>query len=151
MSPILLGATDAGLCALEFVGRTDLDGQLADLGDSLRQPVVPGTNAHIQLATRELKEYFAGRRKDFTVPLTPTGTPFQRAVWDQLLRIPYGETCSYEDLARAVNKSPTVPGGQAVTAGIGQLIRVTACGQDSLGVWRRPVAEAVWLELRGAG
>ena len=107
VSPLLLGATDAGLCAVEFVGRTDLNGQLTELQDSLRTPVVPGTNRYIQQATRELAEYFAGQRKDFTVPLDVKGTPFQRAVWGQLTRIPYGQTCSYEDFARAVNKSPT--------------------------------------------
>jgi len=107
VSPLLLAATDAGLCALEFVGRTDLNGQLTDLQDTLRTPVVPGTNKHIQQATKELSEYFAGKRRDFTVPLDVKGTPFQRAVWGQLVRIPYGETCSYEDLARSVNKTPT--------------------------------------------
>jgi AraC family transcriptional regulator, regulatory protein of adaptative response / methylated-DNA-[protein]-cysteine methyltransferase len=107
VNPLLLGATDAGLCALEFVGRTDLEGQMAALRDSLRLPVVPGTNRHIQQATRELTEYFAGKRREFNVPFDVRGTPFQRAVWDQLQRISYGGTCSYEDLARAVGKPPT--------------------------------------------
>lgn len=104
VSPLLLAANDAGLAALEFVGRTDLSGQMEDLRQSLGMPVVPGSHPLLTRAEKELAEYFAGERHDFTVPLAPIGTPFQRAVWDQLQRIPYGQTCSYEVLARAVKK-----------------------------------------------
>jgi AraC family transcriptional regulator of adaptative response/methylated-DNA-[protein]-cysteine methyltransferase len=107
VSPLLLAATDRGLCALEFVGREDLEGQMERLRRSLNMPVVPGSNPHIERTERELGEYFAGQRTEFTVKLAPEGTPFQRAVWDHLLRIPYGETWSYEDLAKAVKKSPS--------------------------------------------
>jgi methylated-DNA-[protein]-cysteine S-methyltransferase len=55
-------------------------------------------------AVRQLEEYFAGRRTRFDLPLAPRGTPFQRQVWDELLRIPYGETTSYGELARALGK-----------------------------------------------
>ena len=51
---------------------------------------------------RELDEYFAGQRRDFTVPLDLHGTPFQMRCWNGLLEIPYGQTCSYGDLARKV-------------------------------------------------
>jgi methylated-DNA-[protein]-cysteine S-methyltransferase len=52
----------------------------------------------------QLEEYFAGDRKEFTVPLAPSGTPFQLAVWTQLTKIPYGSTASYGDIARALGK-----------------------------------------------
>ena len=52
----------------------------------------------------QLEEYFGGQRKEFTVPLAPTGTPFQLAVWEQLTQIPYGSTVSYGDIARALGK-----------------------------------------------
>ncbi len=52
----------------------------------------------------QINEYFAGARREFTVPLDLRGTPFQMAVWRQLLRIPYGKTKSYTDVARAVGK-----------------------------------------------
>jgi methylated-DNA-[protein]-cysteine S-methyltransferase len=52
----------------------------------------------------QLEEYFAGDRKEFTVPLAPSGTPFQLAVWAQLTTIPYGCTVSYGDIARALGK-----------------------------------------------
>jgi len=48
---------------------------------------------------RQLAEYFAGERTEFELELRPVGTAFQRAVWDLLLRIPYGETATYGALA----------------------------------------------------
>jgi methylated-DNA-[protein]-cysteine S-methyltransferase len=53
---------------------------------------------------RELEEYFAGERTRFEVPLAPGGTPFQRAVWRELERIPYGTTTSYREIARRVGR-----------------------------------------------
>lgn len=53
-------------------------------------------------AMRQLREYFAGHRKQFDLALSPKGTAFQMAVWRQLEQIPYGETISYQELARRV-------------------------------------------------
>jgi methylated-DNA-[protein]-cysteine S-methyltransferase len=53
-------------------------------------------------AARQLREYLAGKRRIFELPLAPEGTPFQRSVWDGLLAIPYGETRSYGEIARSV-------------------------------------------------
>ncbi|MEM1053929.1 MAG: methylated-DNA--[protein]-cysteine S-methyltransferase [Bacteroidota bacterium] len=67
-------------------------------------------------AADQLRAYFAGERSVFELPLAPTGTPFQREVWDALLTIPHGETRSYGDLATAIGQ----PGGaQAVGAANG--------------------------------
>ncbi|MFB7455850.1 MULTISPECIES: methylated-DNA--[protein]-cysteine S-methyltransferase [unclassified Streptomyces] len=55
-------------------------------------------------AVEQLEAYFGGELKEFTVPLRLRGTPFQRSVWDQLRKIPYGETRSYGDLATALGK-----------------------------------------------
>lgn len=66
---------------------------------------VPGVTPLLQRAAGELDEYFAGRRKYFTVPLSLCGTPFQQSVWQALREIPYGRTRSYEDIARAVGNS----------------------------------------------
>lgn len=51
-------------------------------------------------AVSELREYFAGQRRDFTVPLDPAGTPFQRSAWQALATIPYGRTITYGEQAR---------------------------------------------------
>lgn len=53
----------------------------------------------LRAAKAQLEEYFSGKRKAFDLPLNPKGTAFQRAVWAALRTIPYGETCSYADLA----------------------------------------------------
>src|SRR6185436_10607509 len=62
----------------------------------------------LDLAARELGEYFAGRRRSFSVPLRPEGTAFQRAVWRELLTIPFGETRSYGQIARAIGRPESV-------------------------------------------
>ncbi len=56
----------------------------------------------LQRAMTELKEYFKGDRRDFSIPLDPHGTEFQRSVWDALLTIPYGETRSYSQIAQQI-------------------------------------------------
>lgn len=53
-------------------------------------------------ARTEIEEYFAGRRREFDLPLAPHGTPFQQRVWQALRAIPYGSTCTYGELAAAV-------------------------------------------------
>lgn len=55
-------------------------------------------------AAVQLQEYFVGKRTRFDLPLAPRGTAFQKAVWAALLRIPFGETASYGDIARAIGK-----------------------------------------------
>ena len=55
-------------------------------------------------AVRQLDAYFAGKLRQFDLPLAPEGTPFQRRVWEALLGIPYGETVSYGELARRIER-----------------------------------------------
>lgn len=55
-------------------------------------------------AEKQLQAYFSGTRRDFDLPLAPVGTPFQRAVWDALRAIPYGETRTYAQLAASVGR-----------------------------------------------
>ncbi|HEX6811202.1 MAG TPA: methylated-DNA--[protein]-cysteine S-methyltransferase [Planctomycetota bacterium] len=54
--------------------------------------------------TRELEQYFEGKRRQFTLPLLPEGTAFQLAVWDALIAIPFGETRSYQQQARRIGR-----------------------------------------------
>lgn len=63
-------------------------------------------------ALRQLREYFAGARREFELPLAPAGTPFQLRVWAALRRIPYGKTASYGEIAAAVGcpKGPRAVG-----------------------------------------
>jgi len=68
------------------------------------QPEWIASERPFQIVVRQLKEYFAGRRRHFDVPLEPTGTPFQRAVWQELTQIPYGGSTSYSEIARRIGR-----------------------------------------------
>jgi AraC family transcriptional regulator of adaptative response/methylated-DNA-[protein]-cysteine methyltransferase len=105
---MLAGATSEGICLLEFADRRMLETQINRLSRWFDCAVVPGEHEHIAKLERELELYFAGKIREFTVPLVLRGTPFQVAAWERLLTIPYGETISYERQARAMNR----PGAQ---------------------------------------
>lgn len=59
-------------------------------------------------AKQQLEQYFAGKRTDFELPLAPKGTEFQIKVWQALLTVPYGETCSYLDIAQTLGDHKAV-------------------------------------------
>lgn len=88
-------ATEQGICMLEFTDRRMLETEFKDLAKSLNATLVQGDNPHFETLEKELSEYFAGNRKEFTVPLFPVGTEFQKSVWKILMKIPYGETWNY--------------------------------------------------------
>lgn len=102
LGPLVAGATDEGICLLEFTDRRMLEAQFETVRKLFRVPVLPGTNKHLEQLEDELTRYFAGSLQSFSVPLVFPGSPFQRRVWEELLRIPYGETRSYQELAEIV-------------------------------------------------
>ena len=95
---LVIGVSERGLVLLEF-----------DRGDFPRstpksEVVWEESSAATSAYVRELEEYFAGERREFTFPIDMRGTPFQLQCWRALLEIPYGETCTYADIARAVGR-----------------------------------------------
>jgi AraC family transcriptional regulator of adaptative response/methylated-DNA-[protein]-cysteine methyltransferase len=108
LGPLVAGATADGICLLEFTDRRMFEAQLAILRKRFTMPLVPGTNTHLEQLETELEGYFADSLRGFSVPLVYPGTPFQERVWNALLAIPYGETRSYHDLARAVGNPKAV-------------------------------------------
>lgn len=108
LGPLVAGATDEGICLLEFTDRRMLEAQFETLRKLFGLPLVPGSNSHLEQLERELAEYFAGSRRAFSLPLVYPGSPFQEQVWKGLLHVPYGQTRSYEDLARAVGNDAAV-------------------------------------------
>jgi methylated-DNA-[protein]-cysteine S-methyltransferase len=58
----------------------------------------------VRICGEQLREYLLGQRRRFTVALAPEGTAFQRQVWEELLRIPFGEVRSYSNVARKINR-----------------------------------------------
>lgn len=89
-------AVEEGICMLEFTDRKMLETEFKDLAKSLNATIVQGENPHFKTLEKELAEYFTGNRTEFTVPLSPVGTEFQKSVWKVLLKIPYGETWNYK-------------------------------------------------------
>ncbi len=97
VGPLLLAASDAGLHAIEF--------------HASQHPVRrsdgwhPGDHPLLRAAEKQLREYFAGTRHTFDLPLAPAGTDFQQRVWQTLATIPYGQTISYAELAARINRA----------------------------------------------
>jgi len=80
----------------------DAEGRLTALSfGEARGEVHPERTEHIEA---QLREYFAGKRQAFDLPLAPQGTAFQRSVWDALVAIPFGETRTYGQLARDLGR-----------------------------------------------
>jgi methylated-DNA-[protein]-cysteine S-methyltransferase len=93
LGTLRLAANDAGLVGIAFEG----DRHASPTGpDWIRDPGFPALRA----AAAQLTEYFAGRRKEFDLPLAAVGTSFQRSVWTAIAAVPAGETISYAELAR---------------------------------------------------
>jgi AraC family transcriptional regulator of adaptative response/methylated-DNA-[protein]-cysteine methyltransferase len=146
VGPLLVGATEEGVCLLEFTEPGRQEAQLAGLRRHFGAIVEPGRNDHIDQLAEQLTDYFAARRRDFTVPLVLSGTPFQRRVWQQLRRIPYGETCSYEDVGRAIG-APTASRAVGTANGQNRIAVVIPChrvinkggglGGYGGGLWRK--------------
>jgi O-6-methylguanine DNA methyltransferase len=94
VGPLFLAASAKGLVRLEFEARMlKLDTATTQLRESK-----PALAPYL----RELDEYFAGERREFSLPLDLRGTGFQLKCWHALLAIPYGETRSYRDIAQAI-------------------------------------------------
>ena len=117
LGEMLAVASPQGLCLLEFVGQGGVQRELAQVEAARGGPVQPGGNAVLAQAAHELAEYFAGQRQRFGVPLDLVGTPFQLSAWQALLAIPYGQTRSYAEQARAIARPSAT---RAVAAANGQ-------------------------------
>ena len=102
VGPLVVGTTDEAICLLEFSDRRMLETQLRTLRRRFRAVLVPGSNRLVTALKSQLGEYLTGTRREFELPLSYPGTPFQQKVWSALLKIPYGKTCSYKDVARQV-------------------------------------------------
>jgi len=108
LGPMIAGATEEGLCLLEFTDRRMLETQLKRLRRYLKASFLPGERPLFGVVQGQLNEYFEGVRKDFDVPLAVAGTPFQASVWQVLQTIPYGETRSYLEQAVAIGNRNAV-------------------------------------------
>lgn len=101
-------ATREGICMLEFIDRKEIDSEIEEIGKLLGMEIKSGSNRHLRALKKQLKEYFRGKRKEFTLPLVHCGTDFQKEVWHSLLKIPYGKTISYISQAEQLSNRSAV-------------------------------------------
>ena len=99
---VVVAADRAGLRWLEFQQKRD--GPFSIPRDWEKDPEFP----ILRRAEQQLRAYFEGRLRSFSLPLAPSGTPFQQKVWAALQEIPYGETVSYTELARRAGKPSAI-------------------------------------------
>ena len=104
----LVASADGALARIDFHATEPIS----------KRPRIAATIPALAHAVEELGAYFAGDLRAFTVPLTPVGTTFQLAVWEEVAKVPYGETATYGEIARRIGKSPGT--SRAVGAANGQ-------------------------------
>jgi len=97
-----IAATEDGICWVDFADKSTADKSLQSFAKKLKASITQNNNPHINELGTQLKEYFEGKRKEFTVKLFIEGTPFQKKVWAALQTIPHGSTCSYKEQSTAI-------------------------------------------------
>lgn len=90
-----------GLCMLEFFDGKSTEKQLKEI-ESLGEIILKEEDEVLILLEKEINSYFEGTLKEFTIPLDLIGTDFQKKVWNELIKIPFGETRSYKDQSIAI-------------------------------------------------
>ena len=105
---MILGSFDGKLCLCDWA-----DGRRRALVDKrlkriLNADYVEGSSEVIKMAEQQLNEYFLHQRHEFDIPLLFVGTDFQKKVWNELLKIPYGKAISYGELAKRVGMPKSV-------------------------------------------
>jgi AraC family transcriptional regulator, regulatory protein of adaptative response / methylated-DNA-[protein]-cysteine methyltransferase len=108
LGEMVAGATDEGVCLLEFHDRKILPAEFKDLARLLKTTLEEGENKHLKTLKKQLREYFDGNRKEFTIPLVTPGTDFQQAVWKELQNIQFGSTRSYQEQAFTLKRPDSV-------------------------------------------
>ena len=146
VGPLVAGATDEAIVLLEYPDRRMLEAQLDTVRRRFARPLTPGGSPLLDRLSAQLDEYFAGRRQTFALPLAYPGSPFQQRVWEALLRIPYGETRTYAQLAREIG-APGAARAVGTANGANRLAIVIPChrviaadgglGGYGGGLWRK--------------
>lgn len=99
---MIIGTTSKGCCLLEFDDTHSLTDINSRYNKWYKLDCVEGDHPTLDNLEKELKDYFDGKLHIFSVPLDLRGTPFETSVWNELQKIPYGETRAYIDIARAI-------------------------------------------------
>ncbi len=106
--PLLLGSYGDRLCVCDWLVEKHHDKVIRRLVKHFGAVFEEGATEIIYKASKELDEFFAGLRRGFDVPLLLVGTDLQKAVWNELQKIPYGEMISYGEMARRIGRPKAV-------------------------------------------
>jgi AraC family transcriptional regulator of adaptative response/methylated-DNA-[protein]-cysteine methyltransferase len=102
LGPMIAIGDDRALYLLEFDDKQGLDQELETLCKNTRADIITGNTSSIHSIEAEMADYFKGSLTRFRTPIQILGSPFQRRAWQELTRIPYGQTKSYRDQAEAI-------------------------------------------------
>ena len=117
---------EESLYLLEFIERCGLDREIELLQLKNKMTIIQGRTKIIDSIEDELTLYFKGELRTFQTPFTLIGTPFQRCVWEELAKIPFGETRSYGELAASIGR-PTAFRAVAQANSTNQLAILIPC------------------------
>jgi len=105
---LILGSFEGKLCLADWRYRKQRSTLDSRIQKGLNTVYIKEKSEVITQTITQFEEYFKGERKTFTIPLLMVGTPFQKSVWEGLLKVPYGETSSYLDLAKSISSEKAV-------------------------------------------
>lgn len=149
LGPMLAIADEEALYLLEFVDRRGLEREIENLRKKLKVAIIPGVTGIIKRIDNEITDYFDGKKLTFNTPIHMIGSPFQKTVWEALRKIPPGETRSYLDIAKSLNK-PTAFRAVANANGANQLAILIPChrvinANGDLGGYGGGITRKQWL------
>jgi AraC family transcriptional regulator of adaptative response/methylated-DNA-[protein]-cysteine methyltransferase len=149
LGPMLVIADDKMLHLLEFVDRRGLEKEIERLRKKTKLPIIPGKPNPAKQIEIELEGYFSSKIQEFKTPLLLIGSPFQKRVWEELQKIPKGETRSYAEIAVAIGK-PSAYRAVALANGANQFAIVIPChrvinSNGDLGGYGGGIKRKEWL------
>jgi AraC family transcriptional regulator, regulatory protein of adaptative response / methylated-DNA-[protein]-cysteine methyltransferase len=149
LGPMIAIANDETLYLLDFVEHRGFEREIECLSTRTKSAIIPGMTPIIKSIEQEIKAYFDGKLMQFKTPMFLLGTDFQQRVWKALQKIPYGTTCSYLDLATAINQ-PTAFRAVANANGRNQLAIIIPCHRvintnGNLGGYGGGIARKEWM------
>ncbi len=149
LGPMCAIADDETLYLLEFVDRRGLEKEIERLRKRTKRAIIPGKSNPLNQIEVELKEYFSGKIHAFKTPLFLIGSPFQKMVWEELQKIPRGETRFYAQIAKAIGK-PSAFRAVALANGANQFAIVIPChrvinSNGDLGGYGGGIKRKEWL------
>lgn len=149
LGAMIVIANEKHLYLLEFADSSDLEREVEFLRKKLNAAIISGRTTIINSIESELSHYLEGKLQAFKTPTYLLGTPFQNRVWEELKKIPFGQTRSYLEIAKALNK-PTGFRAVAQANGANRLSIIIPChrvinANGELGGYGGGIVRKQWL------